>query len=385
MENNLNIQLNEAKKLYSSKKYAESLNIYEELFSNYSDEFKLNDLISYCWAVYQVHVKNFKNEDELFEAADLITELIPQADLNSTNTCPYTFAVMEVLKYLDSENQYYNMDHWFDKIEPKLLDENKNNSNFRSRKERFYEIASKAYLACAEWDLCIEVSDEALDSIKSFTNYGDIWHKWRIAKALRELDQNVEALEYLNEVAKVKDDWFIFKEFAENYYILNDSENAIKYLCQAILAKGPAKMKVNLYCFAFKLLEDSNEEIAYRHAELCYLLKTESNAQIPDELEDLMIEEETLNKKELIRQINSYWNDFKFQNQELQYGTITKFVEDRNFGFIQNENNESIFFHKSEFRGDNIYVGQLVSFYTEESFDRSKNEKSLKAVNIRGE
>ncbi len=385
MNSDINVQLKEAKKLYSSKKYEESLNLYEKLYAENPDEFNSYQLISYCWAIYQVHVKNFKSEDELYDNADLITELIPQADMNSVNTCPYSFSIMEVLKHLDNEKQYYEIDYWFDKINPKYLNESKRSPNSRSRKERFHEISSKAYLACAEWDLCIEISQEALKEVKNFANYGDIWHKWRIAKALRELERYEEALEYLDDVAKVKDDWFIFREFAENYHILDDNENTLKYISKAILAKGSPTMKVNLYCFAYKLLEDSNPEIAYRHAELCYLLKSESNAQIPDELEDLMIEEDSLDKNDLIRQINSYWREFKFQNQELQYGTVTKFVEERNFGFIANDANESIFFHGSEFRGDEIYVGEMVSFYTEESFDRSKNEKSLKAVNIRGE
>lgn len=388
MDNNLKIQLKEAKKLYDSKKYDESLILYEELFSENPDEFKRNDLISYSWAIYQSCVKKFSDEDELFDAVEFITELIPQEDLNYRRTCPYTFSVFFILDYLYDKKEYYNMSEWFDKLNPELLDSKRNNYKgrySRSRKEKYFDYVTKAHLECAEWELCIEVAKKALSSLKVFTNNSDVWYNWRIAKALRELNKNEEALIYLNEVAKIKDDWFVFSEFAQNYYILNDNENTLKYISKAILAKGSLNMKVNLFCLAYKLLEKENEEIAYRHAELCYLLKLESNAQIPDELEDLMIDEETLNKKELIRQINDYWNAFKFQNQELQYGTVTKFVEERNFGFIIGDDNQSIFFHKSEFKGDEIYVGQLVSFYTEESFDKSKNEKSLKAVNIRGE
>ena len=131
--------------------------------------------------------------------------------------------------------------------------------------------------------------------------------------------------------------------------------------------------------------DELNQEIAFRHVELCYLLKVESGAQIPDELEDLMIDEDELDKNQLIEEINNYWSDFKFKNREQEYGTVKKYFEDKNFGFIINNKDESIFFHKNEFKGDNVYVGQLVSFYTEKSFDKSKNEESLKAVCIRGE
>ncbi|WP_295113396.1 hypothetical protein [uncultured Methanobrevibacter sp.] len=66
-------------------------------------------------------------------------------------------------------------------------------------------------------------------------------------------------------------------------------------------------MKVNLYCLAYKLLEEINPEMAYRHAELCYLIRKENRWEIPDELEDLMIEKDDLNKNQLIEIIESYW------------------------------------------------------------------------------
>ena len=184
---------------------------------------------------------------------------------------------------------------------------------------------------------------------------------------------------------KVKKDWFVFKEFAENYHILNENEKALNYICEAILSNDPVNIKVNLYCLAYEILDELNQEIAFRHVELCYLMKVESGAQIPDELEDLMIDEDELDKNQLIEEINNYWSDFKFKNREQEYGTVKKYFEDKNFGFIINNKDESIFFHKNEFKGDNVYVGQLVSFYTEKSFDKSKNEESLKAVCIRGE
>ncbi len=381
-------QLKQEKKLYDSSKYEESLDLYEQLFNENPDDFNIGDLISYCWAIYQCQVKNFTDENELFEATELITELIPQADLNYSNTCPYTFSVMKVLDLLYGKKEYYNMSYWLDKLNPVLLDETRNNYKgrlYRSKKEKYYDYSSKSELECAEWNSCIEICNEALDSLNEFTNNSDTWYRWRIAKSLKELNKNAEALEYLNDVLEVKKDWFVFKEFAENYHILNENEKALNYICEAILTSDPVNIKVNLYCLAYEILDELNQEIAFRHVELCYLLKVESGAQIPDELEDLMIDEDELDKNQLIEEINNYWSDFKFKNREQEYGTVKKYFEDKNFGFIINNKDESIFFHKNEFKGDNVYVGQLVSFYTEKSFDKSKNEESLKAVCIRGE
>ena len=116
------------------------------------------------------------------------------------------------------------------------------------------------------------------------------------------------------------------------------------------------------------------------------MLKLESgSSNILEEIEDLDIDEDTLDMKELTSLIRDFWMKFKFKNQQLQYGTVTRFFEDKNYGFIKTNDDESIFFHKNEFKDDLIYVGQLVSFYTEKRFDKSKNRESLNAVNIKAE
>lgn len=388
MESDIKNDLRQAKKEYDSYNYSESLKIYEKLFSQFPNEFKLNDLISFCWAIYRVPVKQFLDESELFEAVETICDLIPQADLNKVNTCPYTFSLFKVLDYLYKENEYYNIFYWIDKLNPDLLDTKRGNFKgriCRSRREKYYDYLSKSYLECAEWMECIEISTEALETLKVFTNHGDVWHHWRIAKSLRELNRVEEALSHLAEVIKVKDDWFIYKEFIEDYYLLGNVNKALEYVGGAVLTNDPDKMKVNLYYLIYKLLNESNPDMAFKHAEMYYLIKLENNSEIAPDIEELYIDEDELDKDELIKEIKAYWRDFKYHNQELKYGTVTKYFDDKNFGFIADDNDESIFFHKKEFNGDNVYVDQLVSFYTEDSFDKSKNRQSIKAVNVRGE
>jgi tetratricopeptide (TPR) repeat protein len=316
MDMNVKTQLNQAIKLYDSKKYEKSLEIYEQLFNNSSDEFDFNSRISYCWAIYQVHVKNFEDEDELFDAVDFITDLIPQADLNQVNTCPYTFSVMKILDFLYKKGEYYNIFDWIFKLNPDLLDEKRSNFNgrvYRSRKEKFYDYASKSYLACADWDLCIEISNEALNSLNFFTNDSDIWYQWRIAKSLKELNQNDKALRILNDIVKVKKEWFVFKEIIENYYILNENEKAIMYINKAVLTDDSIKLKVNLFYLIYEILKDSNREIALKHAQLYYLLKLDSNSEVSSDIEEL-IDESELDKNVLINQINDYWSSYNFEN-----------------------------------------------------------------------
>ena len=303
-----------AKKLYDSKKYDESLELYEELFNQNPNMFNRNDLISYCWAIYQVHVKNSQDEDELFQAAEEISKLIPQANLNHVNTCPYTFTIFKVLDHIYSQKEYYNIFYWLEKINPDLLDEKQRKFKgrlYRSRKEKYYDYMSKSSLECAEWELCIEISKEALKSLKTFTNYSNIWYNWRIARSLKELNHNKDALDYLKEVLAVKKDWFVYKEIAENYYILNEYDRALTYICKAVLTNDPVKVKVNLYYLIYNLLKDKNQTIALKHAQLYYLLKEENNAEVVENIEDLNINLDELNKKELSIKIKQYWMDFK--------------------------------------------------------------------------
>ena len=314
MDNDIKNDLKNAKNEYYSKNYEESLKIFEELYNANPHDFDKYDLISYCWAIYQVHVKDYEDEDELFDAADLITSLIPQTDLNYSNTCPYTFAVFAVLDYLHINRQYYNMSYWLDKLNPDLLDDKR--SRLKSRKEKFYDFSSKSSLECAEWESCIEVSTKALNSLDKFLYSGDIWHMWRIAKSLKELNRNEEALKYLDRVVKVKKDWFVFKEIAENYCMLGEYQKALENICQAILSDSKVNIKVNLYYMAFKLLEEIDPDIAYKHAELYRLIKSESKGEISPDIEELNIDIEELNKNQLVNEITEYWLRFRLENKD---------------------------------------------------------------------
>ena len=381
-------ELIEAKKLYKSKKYEEALTIYEKYFQSSPEVLNNWDKIFYSWSLYQLYIKDAQDEDKLFESAELVTELVKQDDLNKKPVCAYTLSVFKVLDYLYSKNDYFNLINWLEKINPELLDEKRFESNdrvYRSRKEKYYDYATKAYFECEDFEKCIELANEALTSLSEFTNGSDIWYRWRIAKSLKELQENKEALTYLEEIVKVKKDWFVQKEIAENYYILDDDEKALDYICAAVLTNDPSNIKVNLYYLAYKILKEQDPDLALKHAELFLAIKLDNDSQVPDDIEELMIDEDNLNKKDLEREIKQYWSEYKFKDQELQYGTITKIFEHGRSGFITSDDNESVYFNVFDFKGDNLDLGQYVSFFTEKSFDKSKNKESLKAVNIRSE
>lgn len=381
-------ELIEAKKAYQSKKYEDALTIYEKHYQENPEVLNNWDKIFYSWSLYQLYIKDSQDEDKLYESAELVTELITQDDLNKKPVCAYTLSVFKVLDKLYEQKDYYNLIFWLEKLNPELLDQKRYEANdrvYRSKKEKYYDYATKAYFEIEDFEKCIEVSKEALSGLNKFTNNSDVWYRWRIAKSYKELLENTEALKYLQEVVKVKKDWFVQKEIAENYYILGEDEKALDYICAAVLTNDPLTIKVNLYHLAYKILEEINPELALKHAELFCAIKLENDSKIPDDIEELEIDEDKLDKKKLNREIKEYWSEYKFKDQELQYGTITKIFEHGKSGFITSNDNQSVYFNVYEFKGENLNVGQYVSFYTEKSFDKSKNRESVKAINIRSE
>lgn len=379
-------ELNEAKKLYKAKKYDEALTIYERQYNESPEALNNWDRIFYSWSLYQLYIKDAYDEDKLYESAELVTELVRQDDLNKRPVCAYTQTVFKVLDQLYAENDYYDLLAWLDKINPELLDQKRFETEdrvYRSKKEKYYDYATKAYFEVEDYEKCIETSKEALESLDVFTNNSDVWYNWRIAKSYRELLDNNEALRYLEEVAKVKKDWFVQKEIAENYYVLGEDEKAQDYICEAVLTNDPLTIKVNLYHLAYKILKEINPELALKHAELFCAIKLENDSKVPDDIEELLIDEEALDKNALESEIRQYWTMYKFKDQELKNGTVTRIFEHGRSGFITSDDDESVYFNVSEYKGDDLKVGDYVSFYTEKSFDKSKNRESTRAVNIR--
>ncbi|WP_405264456.1 cold shock domain-containing protein [Methanobrevibacter sp.] len=369
-------------------KNKQALEIYEKCYKEHPEEFSFNQKNDYAWTIYKTRIAFFSDEDELFENVEFITELVEQRNFNKSGSCVYTSSIFKVLNHLKSQNDFASMIPWLGKLDPDLLDEKpfrKYGRINKSHRQQYYDWASMAYYQNMEYEKCIEVSKTALNSLKRFIDEGDTWLRWRIAKSLTELGRLKEALTYYEKVIEVRHDWYMYRDIAEIYLRLKKHWISLDYLCPAILSDEPNKVKAGIYYTCYKVFKSSNMPMAIKHAQLYYLLRSESSYPVAYEIDELNFDETQLNRRELEREIRDLWIRYKFKNQKMQHGTVKSFNEERKFGFIKAENDDEIFFHKSEFEGENVYIGQLVSFYTEESFDKSKNRRSIKAVNVRGE
>lgn len=384
-------QLAKAKKLYQSKKYEDSIEIYEKEYSEKPEKFSIWDKRFYSWAIYHLHIKSFESEDELIESVNLVTQLISQADLNKDPVCAYTLSIFKVMDFYYNLKEYDELLQWMEKIDVDLLDTKHSEFNGRtypSKKEKFYNYKTKAYLELNDYDACIECGKIALQSQTSFANSSDVWYKWRISKSLKELAEYEEAIKYLMEISKVKKDWFVDAEIADNYYFNSDKENSLKFASQAALKQGTPDLKINLYPLIRDLIKDEYFDEALKHDYLVYSIKLAKDWPIDDwlieKIEENGLDIENKNYRSIEKELIPFWNSLKYKNQELKYGTITKIFEHGKSGFITSEDNESYYFNTFDIIGDKNYLREYVgvSFYTEKSFDKSKNKESLKAVNI---
>lgn len=372
MEEDIKTQLKKAKAIYQKKKHDEAEKIYKTAYYEDPEAFTIWDKRFYAWALYHLHIKNPSSEDELVKSCELISELLIQEDTNKVKVCAYTTSMLKIINYF--KDNAYECLKWLDMLNPKLLNSNPRSMNrdgriskFYSDKEKWYSLKTKHLLDMGEYEETIKFADEALNELDEFVNNSDIWFKWRIAIANKDLDNYDEALKYLEEIINSKNDWFILKELAEIYSLNGDYDLALKYAIDAALAKGDIKYKINLYRLLDEIFiaKDMDED-------------SESIVELIEAIED------DENFVEIEKELKERWVEIKFNNQQRSYGTISNILSHGKAGFIKADDGESYYFNIYEIQGDKSKVkeGDYVSFFLEESFDKKKNKKTLNAVNI---
>ena len=397
MSEDVKKDLAQAKKNYQDKNYEDAKNLYETLYTENPEAFTLWDKRFYSWALYQLYVKNPDDETELFEAVDLITELLGQENHSKKDgVCAYTLSMMKLLDYLYKQNDYENLLVWADRLNPDFLSAKTSRFTTQdgrevttaSNKEKYYNWLSKSYQEVEDFDECLKISKKALEELTTFTNNSDIWFKWRIARSLREIGEYDEAIDYLKDIYKTKKDWFILWELAENYFFNGDNDKSLEYAVSAALGRGDSDKKIKLYSLLEDLLEDEYPEIALKHSYLIYSIRLHNEWGIDDDLEEKIAEAgldvENTEYWKIEKELKGFWKDLKFKTQQPNYGRINRIFPHGKSGFILRDDGESFFFNSYEFKGDpNKYRENVkVSFYLEEGYDKKKDEVKMNAVNI---
>lgn len=390
MKRELSKNLLKAKKAYQNKEYLEAYNLYKNEYDENPEQFNIWDKRFFSWSIYRTFVKEFDYEN--LDKIELIFELVPQEDNSKKDGASATaLTAMTIADYFFEDENYFDVVEWLNKINPLFLyefnEEEAKGVRYSSKREKYYTLKSKSLINLGEYEETIKVCEEALSNLSYPT--GGIWFKRRIAQSYHELLEYDKALEILKEVFKNKKDWYIQKEISDNYYFMGDLDNSLKYAIEAALNFGDIDKKVNLYVLIGDLLEEKGEtEKAIKHYQLAYAIRLHNDWGISDDLleklEDTDINLDDDNYWKIEKELRGEWESLKYSNQSRIYGTIRTIFPHGKSGFIEGQDYNSYYFEKRSVNGDKskLDIGKLVSFFTEEGFDKKKGKKTINAVSI---
>ncbi len=397
VDNMTKADLEKAREYNKVKKYEESLSYYKKVI-DMGEELPQADKERYAWDLYFVKIKNTDTISELEEYVKELIQYVKQKNASRKDKpCAYTISVLKLMKFysdnISFNNNAYKLIAWAEKLNPEYLsntqakrdDDHKYNSN----KESWYLQITKGLFEIKKYKEVIELSNEALETIPNFNNYNDSWFKYKIAKSYKELGEYDNALEYLDEIIKVKDDWFIFNEIALNYYKKEDYDSSAKWAAKAALSKdGKIESKLKLFMLIGDILKIKGYEDEYiLHKYLVYTIRNAKEwtqeEGWEEELASYELDLENTDYNRVYNELSPIWISLKFIGQERKYGNISKVFEHGNSGFIKC-GKESYYFNANEFQDDKsfIYEGTAVSFFLEKAYNRKTGEEVENAVNI---
>lgn len=423
-----------AKKLRTENMYAEALPLYKLLWEGcsgdnvdcwlgweYADTLKRNgkidDAISVCkkvyqfdkefkynthllaWCLYERYIKNIdadnppKDLKKIIQIADFITTTSRQE-----KGTPYEITVWAILKLLKNNNMFnaIKVDYWLVKLEVSLLsdipysytDNTGKQRELASKKEEWYTTKCKVLLEMKKYKDCVDLCEEALQSIKKFHYDNNIWLCVKKAYCIGMLGDIKQSIDLLISLLTEKDHWSIH-EMIFNFYVLdNNCPEGLKHAYTAALTKDPPKMKVKLFYNVGKILESlKNKNYALKHYKFCKKIREENKWNVPVELdaaiENISADVQQSDDNNLYKDLRNFWINEKLRLTPRAEGTVVNILPTGNAGFIKS-GNASYYFRVQSVIGDKHKLKRdiKVSFTLIDSFDRRKNIPTKEAVDL---
>ena len=204
--------------------------------------------------------------------------------------------------------------------------------------------------------------------------------------------------------SRYRPDWWMLHEYAKVVRDTGRSEYALKLMYQAASNNPKLESMVTLFVdigMLCKKMEQYNE--ARAHLVLCKYIRNEKGWSVPESIMDTINELDKIignndkpsSLKEALSLCRTKWNNLlgkdhnsngllhkKRKAKKGLVGKVSLGRSDRPFCFINSEDEQSFFCHKSDLPPD-IIDGSEVIFDAIPSFDKKKNKESWKASNIR--
>lgn len=316
-KNNVENELLKAQEYYKARKYCRTLEIYDDCYDTAIEDFTNWDRIYYAWSLYYSRIKNFDSYSNLVKNAEKILFLVSQIDTSKEKfACPYTSTVFFMVRYYANKSNFPSVVEWGQKLDHKLLSKTPftyKGRKFPSNRERWYSYLSKALLKIGEYEDSILISKDALNDLDSFHGDNDIWFKFRIAKAEKELFNFDTSIDYLKAIINFKREWYVEYEIADNYFLKSNYDEALRFSFKAALNKGSSIMKTKVFLLISDLLEMKKQyKKANDHLYLIYALKKEHSFSIDESMKEQLKQEdydlENFNSKTIENELRDYWN-----------------------------------------------------------------------------
>ncbi len=355
----------------------------------------------YGWCIYYLHVKKTDQEIKsdpvgFFRAAKAIIGICSQDQYS-----PYERTVFQVLRYLKPSVKRREVAKqildWTDKLDvaelstvPEQRERDGEPEEHASPREKWFMSRSSALYELGEYQACIDICEQALESFGKLHYGNQNWFKMRIANSKGHLGQIDQAISELQNLLHFKSEWFIHRDLALWLRELGRVDEAYTQSVHAALSHRKSdelENKWELFLLMGQLLQQQGDEkLAQIHTLLAYKLRLEQQWKLPQDLMEtaqrLSIDlQDPRSADELYRELRKEW-----QNQSPRMHGKVKMVNlEKEFGFIIGEDGQDYHFKFRDFRSSKqrIDKGLAVTFVTQPSYDRARARETTIAVDIR--
>jgi tetratricopeptide (TPR) repeat protein len=341
------------------------------------------------WSYYD-QIKRLVTEKDLKEVITLASSALKL----KPEDLPLELIIMAIVKLAKEQQQWEIVITWCRKIKVNQFTKNSGfnseNKKGKSNQESWFFAYLKALMKLNNWPETRTVALQALQIYPQEINFKR-WYALSLAH-LGDADQAIAKLKEL--LLKDRQEWYLFEDLGELYLQINDQEAALRYFCKAALATREDSLKVSLYQSIAQVALSLNQlEIATKHLQLSQIIRQNEGWKIKDSLKEIESKikqryvENNLNwvnfsQEELQKFCLKTWRQESYRGLSRNYGIIESLPQDKSFGWIKSDTGSKIFFLQRDLPSFLRQENVKVSFVLEETWDRKKNQLSVKAVDI---
>lgn len=264
-----------------------------------------------------------------------------------------------------------------------------------SYRERWYFARISALFDAALYKECRKLAFEA---ISNYPRKIEFSRKAALSRMMMGYPE--EAEEELLAISKIRGcPWYIAADLAKLRFDIGNFEDALNSAFEAANMHGDIKTKVNVFSLIAKIqLVMGENESAKNHAMLACSIRKRNSWKYPPDLEQLAqrfgLDDRLPAQEALLKICEKDWRGTSNNKipEAVNEGNIIKksvmgivgsMIEGRPFTFLKCENGQNIYARIGDIPQKLRVEGAEVIFDMAESFDKTKNKKSVRAVEIK--